>query len=202
MAVSVIAGLGNPGLEYRDTRHNVGFQVVDQLAVACRAEWKLQKRLQAKMAKVTIAGQSIILVKPETYMNESGVALGAVMRYLKVPVETIVVIYDEINLELGRCKITINGSAGGHNGVASLLKHMGSGFVRYRIGIGGNPHRGDLINWVLGKFTNEENIHIQSQFPEYIDGLRLLAEQGTTIAMNRINTRISPPSNHEPDSNN
>lgn len=200
MAVSVIAGLGNPGPEYRDTRHNVGFRVVDQLAAECRVEFKPQKKLYAQTAKANFAGHGVLLVKPETYMNDSGVALGAVMRYLKVPVESIVVIYDEINLEPGRCKISVRGSAGGHNGVSSLLQHLGNGFVRYRIGIGGNPHRGQLTNWVLGKFNTEEKAIIESRIPEYINGLKLLCGQGTTIAMNRINTRIPPPENHEPDS--
>ncbi|WP_269538099.1 aminoacyl-tRNA hydrolase [Cerasicoccus fimbriatus] len=201
MAVTVIAGLGNPGLEYRDTRHNVGFQVVDQLAADCRGEWKLQKKLHAQTAKVNFAGESIVLVKPETYMNESGVAVGAMMRYLKAPVDSVVVIYDEINLDLGRCKVSIRGSNGGHNGVASLLQHLGNGFVRYRIGIGSNPHKGKLTNWVLGKFNSEEKTLIESRIPEYINGLRLLVEQGTTVAMNQINTRIPTQSNNEPDSN-
>ncbi|WP_309386374.1 aminoacyl-tRNA hydrolase [Cerasicoccus frondis] len=201
MAVTVIAGLGNPGSEYRDTRHNVGFRVVDSLAEICRGEWKAQKKLRSQVTKVSFAGESIMLVKPDTYMNESGVAVGAVMRYLKAPVESVVVIYDEINLELGRCKISVSGSNGGHNGVASLLQHLGNGFVRYRIGIGGNPHKGQLTNWVLGKFTSDENSFIKSRVPDYIDGLRILAEQGTTVAMNRINTRIPPPSNHESDRN-
>lgn len=200
MAVSVIAGLGNPGPEYRDTRHNIGFQIVDQLAAECGAEFKPQKKLNALTAKANFAGQTLTLVKPETYMNESGVALGAVMRYLKVPVDTIVVIYDEINLELGRCKISVRGSAGGHNGVSSLLQHLGNGFVRYRIGIGGNPHRGQLTNWVLGKFSTDEKQIIESRIPDYINGLKLLCGQGTTIAMNQINTRIPPPENHESDS--
>jgi len=200
MAVSVIAGLGNPGPEYRDTRHNVGFQVVDRLAADSGVEWKLQKKLRALTAKIQFGGQAVTLVKPETYMNDSGVAVGAVMRYLKAPVESIVVIYDEINLELARCKISVRGSAGGHNGVASLLQHLGNGFVRYRIGIGGNPHGGQLTNWVLGKFTTDEKQLIQSHIPEYIGGLKLLAEQGATVAMNRINTRIPPPQKNEPDS--
>lgn len=202
MAVSVIAGLGNPGPEYSDTRHNVGFQVVDQLAVKCGAEWKLQKKLRAQTAKVDFAGQSIWLVKPDTYMNDSGAAIGAVMRYQKVPVESILVIYDEINLELGRLKLSVRGSAGGHNGVSSCLQHLGDGFVRYRIGIGQNPRRGELTNWVLGKFTTEESTLITSRISEFLDGLELVVRQGTTTAMNRINTRIPPPEKHEPDSDN
>ncbi|WP_309397617.1 aminoacyl-tRNA hydrolase [Cerasicoccus maritimus] len=201
MAVTVIAGLGNPGTEYRGTRHNVGFQVVDCLAEKCGGEWKMQKKLQAQTAKINFAGDSILLVKPETFMNNSGVAVGAAMRYLKAPVDSVVVIYDEINLDLGRCKVSVKGSNGGHNGVASLLQHLGNGFVRYRIGIGGNPHKGQLTNWVLGKFTSEENNVIQSRIPDYLNGLKMLVEQGTTVAMNRINTRIPPTPKNESDSN-
>ncbi|MEO0793930.1 MAG: aminoacyl-tRNA hydrolase [Verrucomicrobiota bacterium] len=202
MGVSVIAGLGNPGSEYRNTRHNVGYQVVDQLAQECQAEWKPQKRLKALVAKVNFAGQPLLLVKSETYMNDSGTALGAVMRFHKFPVDSLVAIYDEINLDLGRSKISVRGSAGGHNGVSSILQHVGNGFVRYRIGIGGKPNPGtDLAKWVLGKLNETEQQLITSRMPDYISGLRLLVREGTVSAMNKINTRI-PPQKNEPNSDN
>jgi len=202
MAVSVIAGLGNPGPEYRQTRHNVGFQVIDALGEACKADWKSQKKQKALVAKVTFAGRAILLVKPETYMNDSGVALGAVMRYHKLAPESIAAIFDEINLEVGRCKISVRGGPGGHNGVASLLQHVGPGFIRFRVGVGGKPNRTtDLKNWVLGKFNDDEQQLIQSRTPEYLEGLRILVQLGPTAAMNRLNTRIPNP-NHEPNRDN
>jgi len=202
MAVSIIAGLGNPGAEYRWTRHNVGFMVVTALGDACRAQWKRQKHSKALVANVSFADQKLLLVKPETFMNESGVALGALMRYHKQTPESIVAIYDEINLSLGQCKLSVRGSAGGHNGVASLLQHLGPGFIRFRIGIGGKPSRNsDLKNWVLGKFTEDEQTEIQSRMTGYWKGLEWLVRLGPETAMNRINTRI-PNSNNESNSNN
>lgn len=192
MAVSVIAGLGNPGAQYQGTRHNVGLWLVEHLATSLSADWKTQKRLQADLAKVVLDGHEVLLVRPHTYMNDSGLALGAVLRYHKLPATALAVVYDEINLPLGRCKVTVRGSAGGHNGIVSVLQHAGEGFVRFRIGIGGKPHRdADLKNWVLGKFTSDEKQVLESCRNDTLDGLRLLVREGATVAMNRINTRIT-----------
>lgn len=198
MAVSVIAGLGNPGLEYRDTRHNVGLMAVERLATSLGADWKTQKRLRADLAKVRLGGHEVWLVRSHTYMNESGESVGAVLRYHKIPASDLAAVYDEINLEPGRCKITVRGSAGGHNGVASLLQHVGPDFVRVRVGVGGKPRKEtDLKNWVLGKFSPEEKKLIESRLDLLLVGLETLVREGAPAAMKQINTR-STYNNHEP----
>ncbi|MBC2592830.1 aminoacyl-tRNA hydrolase [Ruficoccus amylovorans] len=190
MSIAVIVGLGNPGPEYSGTRHNIGFAVVDALATEQGAAWKNEKRFQAETAKVSLAGQSVVLMKPLTYVNDSGRALGAWLRFHRQPASAAIVAYDEINLELGRLKLSLNGSAGGHNGISSLLRDAGAGFLRYRIGIGGKSHPAmDLKDWVLGRFTEAENALITARMPDYLKGLHLLLSRGVETAMNQLNTR-------------
>ncbi len=190
MSIAVIAGLGNPGTEYCGTRHNVGFAVVDALATEQGAAWKTEKKFQAETAKVTLSGQPVVLMKPLTYVNESGRALGAWLRFHRQSATAAAVVYDEINLDLGRLKLSVNGSAGGHNGIASLLRDAGAGFVRYRIGIGGKSHPAmDLKDWVLGKFTETEKAVLTARMPDYLNGLHVLLQRGVEAAMNQLNTR-------------
>jgi len=136
MSIAVIAGLGNPGAEYVGTRHNVGFDVIDALAAECGVSWKLEKKFSAETARITLAGQSVVLMKPQTYVNDSGRALGAWLRFFRKPASQAAVVYDEINLDLGRLKLSTRGSAGGHNGIASLLSEAGDGFVVTSSGAG------------------------------------------------------------------
>lgn len=190
MAVSVIAGLGNPGTEYRATRHNIGFEVVDALAASQAALWKEEKRFDALLAKVVLGGRAITLIKPQTFMNESGRSVGAFMRFLKLPVSDLCVVYDDITLEPGRLKLSLEGGAGGHNGLTSVLKHLESGFVRYRIGIGPKAYpQMKLSDWVLGKQTTEEKAIFSARMASYLEGLHSLASDGIERAMNQFNTR-------------
>lgn len=190
MSIAVIAGLGNPGKEYDGTRHNIGFAVVDALAAKLGVSWKLEKKFHAETAKVSLAGQPIVLMKPQTYVNESGRALGAWLRFHRKPTAAAAVVYDEINLELARLKLSVSGSAGGHNGIGSLLLEAGDGFVRYRIGVGGKSHPAmDLKDWVLGKFTAEEQAAIDARMPDYLNGLDLLVKLGPQAAMNQLNSK-------------
>lgn len=190
MSVSVIAGLGNPGLQYRGTRHNIGFEVVDVLAGVQGALWKEEKRFQCLLTRVQIAGAQVTLVKPQTFMNESGRSLGLLMRFLKLPVSELCVVYDDITLEVGRLKLSVSGSAGGHNGITSVLEHLGTGFIRYRIGIGGKAHpEMKLSDWVLGRYTTEEKTVLSARMPEYIKGLEYLLSEGAERAMNQFNQR-------------
>lgn len=190
MVVSVIAGLGNPGAQYRQTRHNIGFEVVDALAAAQGVSWKEEKRFYCHLARVTLAERVVTLVKPQTFMNDSGRSLGELMRFGKLPVESLCVVYDDITLETGRLKLSLNGSAGGHNGITSILQHLGSGFVRYRIGIGAKAiPQMKLADWVLGKQTVEEKAIHSARLSAYMDGLQMLLAEGTERAMNQLNTR-------------
>ena len=158
MSVTLIAGLGNPGREYAATRHNLGFTVVEALAAAEGLKWKSDSRFEARIARWDVRpGVTRLLVMPQTYMNESGRALRALLDFHKVAPDALIVAYDDLTIDLGRVKVSVSGSAGGHNGVASLLEHLGDGFIRYRLGIGASRPAGmDIKDFVLGKFSSEE----------------------------------------------
>ena len=191
MSITLIAGLGNPGREYTATRHNLGFTVVEALASAEGLSWKHEPRFEAEIARWNVRpGVTRWLVKPQTFMNESGRALRLLLDFHKLPVESLAVAYDDLTIEIGRVKVTESGSAGGHNGVASLLEQVGNGFGRYRLGIASlRPAEMDLKDFVLGKFTDDEKIIIQQQLTRFVAGLRLLIESGCAPAMNSLNRR-------------
>ena len=194
MSLSLVAALGNPGREYEATRHNLGWWVIDLLAKKRGLTWKTHASLDAAVARWEVSpGKLRWLVKPLTFMNESGRSVGAVSRYFKIPTTEIVAVYDDIGLDLGRTKISESGSAGGHNGVRSLLDHLGDGFVRYRLGIGPKqPAEIDLADFVLGNFTPEQNALIQQKLDSFVTGLELLLERGPAQAMNELNRRETP----------
>jgi peptidyl-tRNA hydrolase, PTH1 family len=191
MSIFIVAGLGNPGRSYAATRHNAGFSVLDSLAAHHGLVWRTQSRFEAKLGRWDRAdGRTGILAKPQTFMNDSGRAIRALADFYKAPPAAIIAIYDDLTIELGRVKVTVRGSAGGHNGVASLLEHVGSGFLRYRIGIGPkHPPEMDLKDFVLGKFSTEEQTTFDQQLTNYVDGLDLLIERGLDVAMNTLNRR-------------
>jgi PTH1 family peptidyl-tRNA hydrolase len=191
MSILLVAGLGNPGREYADTRHNLGWVVVEALARKQGLTWQKAPRFDAEIARWDFApGQTRWLVKPLTFMNESGVALRAFASFHKVPNDAIVATYDDLTIDLGRVKVSVTGSAGGHNGVASLLEHLGDGFIRYRLGIGPKqPPEMDLKDFVLGKFSPEQLKLIAQNLESYLQGLALLLESGVARAMNTLNRR-------------
>lgn len=197
MSVTFIAGLGNPGRNYADNRHNLGFTVVDALAAAEGLKWKKESRFEAEIARWEVrSGVTRLIVKPQTYMNESGRALRALLNFHKVEPDSLIVAYDDLNIDLGLVKVSVTGSAGGHNGIASLLEHLGNGFVRYRLGIGAHrPEEVDLKDFVLGKFSSQESTLINQKLNTYVDGLRLLLDSSPAHAMNILNRR----ENHEPE---
>jgi PTH1 family peptidyl-tRNA hydrolase len=191
MSILLVAGLGNPGRDHAKTRHNAGFAVVDALASRHDLSWKTAARFTAKIGRWDRAdGRTCVLARPQTFMNDSGRAVRALADFYKLPPAAIIVVYDDLTIELGRIKLTVRGSAGGHNGVASLLEHLDGGFVRYRIGIGPkHPPEMDLKDFVLGRFTPEEQTTFNQHLTAYVDGLDLLIEQGTDQAMNKLNRR-------------
>jgi PTH1 family peptidyl-tRNA hydrolase len=192
MSITLVAGLGNPGSEYRDTRHNIGYVVVDALAREHGLAWKTQAAFHAETARWEGAPgpNPVLLAKPLTYMNDSGRALQSLASFHKVPVASVIVIHDDLNIDLGLVKVSLTGSAGGHNGIASVLQHLGNGFARYRIGIGPkHPAPMDLKDFVLGKFTTDQQIIIAQTLTRYLNGLRLLLEHGADRAMNTLNRR-------------
>ena len=197
MSVTLIAGLGNPGREYAATRHNLGFTVIDALATAEGLKWKSESRFESETARWDVRpGITRLLVKPQTYMNDSGRALRLLLDFHKVPVDALIVAYDDLTIDTGRVKVSVSGSAGGHNGIASLLEHLGNGFVRYRLGIGApRPADMDIKDFVLGKFSTEQNHLIDQKLNPFVDGLRLLINRGPADAMNLLNRR----DHHEPE---
>ena len=194
MPIAVIAGLGNPGSKYRNTRHNIGYALVDQLAARYAATWKYEARFEAEVAVIQHDERKLMLLKPQTFMNASGRSLGTVLRYRKLSAESMLVIYDDLNLDLGRIKLSINGSAGGHNGIADMLTQIGTGFARFRVGIGAKPHKEmDLADYVLSKFSKDEQAILSDQNPIFLDQIHLILNEGIESSMNTINQRIATP---------
>jgi peptidyl-tRNA hydrolase, PTH1 family len=190
MPVRVIAGLGNPGATYDGTRHNVGFLLVDTLAQKAGVRWKIESKFCAHTATVELCGRSVLLCKPQTYMNESGRSIGQLLRFYKWAVEDLVVVYDEYQIPLAECKLSLRGSAGGHNGIASILAHCGDGFSRYRIGIGPTEKPPmALTDFVLGKFTETEREILSNRLPGLLDGVHHIIQAGPLQAMNHLNQR-------------
>lgn len=188
MPVSLVVGLGNPGREYAETRHNAGYRAVSAWAEKLGASFAADSARKGEFAKAVFGGVPLWLAKPTTYMNNSGECVSAFARYRKIEFSEIAVVYDDITLPPGALKISLGGGDGGHNGVKSLIQHCGNAFVRVRIGIGPKIHREmDLADFVLGKLTAEEQTLFASQTQHYIYGLELLVSQGLVAAQNTLN---------------
>ena len=191
MFLSLVAGLGNPGREYENSRHNLGWVVLDAFAAKRRLTWKHVAQFNAEVARWDVGGgQTRWLLKPLTFMNGSGQAVGAFARYHKLETTALAAVYDDLTIDLGLIKVSTSGSAGGHNGVASLLEHLGDGFVRYRLGIGPKqPAQMDMADFVLGKFSSEQQLIVNQKIDQYVEGLELLLARGVEPAMNQLNRR-------------
>jgi len=194
MSFLLVVGLGNPGREYDLTRHNAGFAIVDALAGQLGLAWRADRAHSAAVARWDPApGRAILLAKPLTFMNESGVAVQSLASFHKIPPAQTIVIYDDLNIALGLVKVSVSGSAGGHNGAADLLARVGDGFIRYRIGIGPKtPEQIDLKDFVLGRFTPEQLSLFNQSIPTYLTGLRHVIDHGAERAMNLLNRRAIP----------
>ncbi|MEM7790437.1 MAG: aminoacyl-tRNA hydrolase [Verrucomicrobiota bacterium] len=193
MSIAVVAGLGNPGLKYRKTRHNIGFHLIDKFAAKLAVKWKTEPKFEAETAVVSLGARKLLLVKPQTFMNASGRSLGAILRYRKLTSQSLLVIYDDITLDLARAKLSCNGSAGGHNGITDLLENVGPGFFRYRIGVGEKSDKNmDLADYVLSRFSKAENAVIDGRIPDYIEHLQQIIHLGPEPAMQFINQRKAP----------
>lgn len=194
----VIAGLGNPGLEYAHTRHNAGFLAIEALAKAWNCSWKRESKFSAEMIKTSYKDKEIILVKPQSYMNLSGIPLQAICSYYKVSADTLIVAYDDIAFDVGELKLSIKGSAGGHNGISSILEQVGQDFIRFRIGIGKKTYpEMDLKDYVLGKWSQEQYTVLQEKIPNLVSALHLILDKGCAYAMNLINQRTKTHDNQK-----
>ena len=185
----LIAGLGNPGKEYENTRHNAGFLVLDTLAQKLGADLSERKH-RALCGKAVIGGQKVILLKPQTYMNSSGESIRAAADYYKVPPEDILVVYDDISLAPGQLRIRAKGSAGGHNGMKNIIAHLGTQeYPRVRVGIGDKPRGMDLADYVLSRFSKGEQEKMEQAFAEAAEAAAMIAGQGLDKAMNHFNQK-------------
>jgi PTH1 family peptidyl-tRNA hydrolase len=185
--LKLVVGLGNPGRRYAGTRHNVGFDVADLLAERHRLEWE-SAPADALIAKWRAA--STLLAKPLTFMNLSGEAIGELMRFYKIELPDVFVVVDETNLQLGRLRARPSGSAGGHNGLKSVIASLGTEeFARMRIGVGRGDARRDLADHVLAKFDPEERTEVAEAVGRAADAVELFIAEGTAAVMNRFNRK-------------
>lgn len=180
--------LGNPGDQYENTRHNVGFMVADQLGERYRLP--IQKlKFKALTNIFSISGEKVLVMKPVTYMNLSGEAVGEAARFYKLPPERVLVISDDVSLPVGKLRIRKGGSAGGHNGLKSIIQHLGTDqFPRIKVGVGQKPHPDyDMADWVLSKFAGEDLKTITEAIRKAADAVECLIQEGPDKAMNRFN---------------
>jgi len=189
----IIAGLGNPTLRYEGTRHNVGFEVIDTLADKYNIAVETRKS-RALIGKGIIAGQKVILVKPQTYMNLSGESIGALADYYKIDEEKeLLVIYDDVSLDVGQLRIRRKGSAGGHNGIKNIIAHLGTDvFPRIKVGVGEKPKGYDLADYVLGHFSGEDREIMQESYRKAADAVEMILEGDLSGAMNTYNKKAAP----------
>ena len=182
----VCVGLGNPGSRYAETRHNLGFMVLDALATGLGVRWKTEEGAYFA-AEGTIGDALLWMVKPTTYVNRTGIAVREVMNRRSVPLEHILVVVDDVNLPLGKMRLRMKGSDGGHNGLASIIHQVGSeGFPRLRLGIG-MPEEGDLVDYVLSAFDEEERPMVREMIERAVEGIRRFVSDGPDAAMNFCN---------------
>jgi PTH1 family peptidyl-tRNA hydrolase len=182
--MKAIVGLGNPGAEYKGTRHNLGFEIVDELA----RRWRVHLKSWKSVADLVLVGpRGALLAKPKTFMNASGEAVGRVVGFHSIEPVDVLVIVDEVNLKLGRLRLRRLGSAGGHNGLKSVIQHLGSEFPRLRIGVGRGDPRWDLSDHVLSRFERDELDQVAPAIQRAADAAEVFVSDGIEAAMNTFN---------------
>lgn len=163
----MIAGLGNPGSEYQNNRHNVGFWFVDYLANKHRTQFKAHAKLKSVICNITLSDQSVKLVKPNVFMNISGQALATVIRFYKISTKQVLVIHDEIDFETAKMRIKYGGGHGGHNGLLDIIRHLGKDFWRLRIGVGHPGSKAKVVPHVLADPNTDDRLAIETYFPKF-----------------------------------
>ena len=186
----IIVGLGNPTKEYEGTRHNVGFEVIDRIADKYNIS-VTDRKSRAFCGKGIIAGQKVLLVKPQTYMNLSGESVRGLVDYYKIDEESeLLVIFDDISLDVGQLRIRKKGSAGGHNGIKNIIAHLGTNvFQRIKVGVGEKPKEYDLADYVLGHFSKAEQEVMEDGYKDAIQAVELILQGDIDGAMNQLNLR-------------
>lgn len=193
---SLIVGLGNPGEQYARTRHNAGFLVLDELAGRFGTGWAAEDRFSARVARAELGGRRLVLAKPQTYMNASGEAVGALARFYRVPLPALLVVVDDVNLALGALRLRPGGSSGGHHGLDSITRHLGgeSRYARQRVGIGrADPRQREVTGHVLGRFGETEWQLMQQVFVRAGDQIECWLRSGIELAMNQYNGAVARP---------
>ena len=186
----LIVGLGNPGSKYDGTRHNIGFVVLDELARSFQISLSETKKFQGQFGEGTIAGRKLRLLKPTTYMNNSGQSIRAVIDWYKIDPGSVLVVYDDMDLPVGRLRLRLSGSAGGQNGMKSAISHLGTQtFPRLRIGIGSKDQ--DAIAHVLGSFAPAEKVLIKEVIQLSVSAIEISLRDGVEKAMNLFNNRVA-----------
>ena len=189
----IIAGLGNPTMQYEGTRHNAGFDVIDALADKYNISVDGRKN-RAYIGKGIIEGQKVLLVKPQTYMNLSGESIGGLVDYFKIDEEQdLIIIYDDISLSPGQIRIRKKGSAGGHNGIKNIIAHLGTQvFPRIKVGVGEKPKKYDLADYVLSHFTKAEREEMEEGYQKAIQAVEKILAGEMEAAMNEFNRKVKP----------
>jgi PTH1 family peptidyl-tRNA hydrolase len=186
--IQLVAGLGNPGKEYAQTRHNAGFWLVDELARRHGGSWRREPRFDAELSRVRVAGTELWLVKPQAYMNRSGGVTAAVANFYKIPAASVLVVHDELDLLPGVVRLKQGGGSGGHNGLKDLIAHLGEGFWRLRLGIG-HPGSRDLVtDFVLGRASAAEQQLLDDGTYAGADCLPRVLEQGAQQVMKSLHS--------------
>jgi len=186
--LSIIAGLGNPGPEHQLTRHNAGFWFVDALARAQGAQFRSHSRYHGEICRVALDGREVVLLKPHTYMNRSGLAIRALLDYIKAPVGELLVVHDELDLPPGTARFKLGGGHGGHNGLRDTITHCGADFWRLRLGIGHPGDRTQVIDYVLQRASAADEDAIVASIRTSLDALSIFARDGSEKAMNALHT--------------
>jgi len=199
----LVVGLGNPGREYAGTRHNIGFAVVEQVAAKLEGSFKRKWRFAAEVAEIATDGGKVVLAKPQTYMNRSGVTVAAILQWLKIAPGEMLVVVDDADLPLGQLRLRESGGSGGHNGLRSIIESLGGceEFARLRVGIGRRGTAGeDITGHVLGRFGAVEREAAEEAAAEAAEAVACCVKEGLTKAMNRFNRKAPPKAEREGES--
>jgi len=188
----IIAGLGNPGAQYARTRHNIGFMAVEKLAESWRAGWVTESKFAARLARADQDERRLLLCQPQTYMNDSGEAIGALVRFYQVPLQNLLVVLDDADLPFGAIRLRPEGSSGGHHGLESIQQHLGSPqFARLRLGIGrDDPASREITDYVLSQFRKDESELLGKVLTRACQQIECWLSEGILSAMNRFNGTI------------
>lgn len=185
--MKIIVGLGNPTSRYAGTRHNVGFSVIYELSDTYNIKVDTKKH-KAMIGKGMIGGEKVILAMPMTYMNLSGEAVSEILNYYKCDISDLIVVYDDISMDVGKIRIRGKGSAGGHNGIKNIIQHLGSdSFARVKVGIGDKPRNMELADYVLGRFSEDEQPIIRESVKKAGEAVYIMINDNIDVAMNKFN---------------